>query len=60
MKFICEAGWCRVKANCSDLGPGSVGGLSRDPSPYLREFRGKPWETPNDYLDKRDQGLNYL
>ena len=42
-----ENGWlvgCRVKANCTLLGPKSagivpsVGVFLRDPSPYLREF----------------------
>ena len=42
-----------VKANCPLVGPGpiggmpSVGGLLRDPSPYLREFRKKSRKTPN-------------
>ena len=42
---------CRVKANCSLVGPGhieevpSVGTFLRDPSPYLREFRRKTAEN---------------
>ena len=44
---------CRVKANCSLVGLGPVGGVQsvgiflRDPSLYLLEFRRKPQKTPN-------------
>ena len=48
------------KANCSLVGPGPIDGMPllgyflRDLSPYLREFRRKPWKTPNGQVDKRD------
>ena len=41
------------EANCPLMEPGSIGGMLfvwvflKDPSPYLREFRGKPRKTPN-------------
>ena len=55
---------CRVKANCSLVGPGhieevpSVGIFLRDPSTYLRKFRRKPQKTRNGEVDKPDRGLN--
>ena len=44
---------CRFKGDCPLVGPEPKGGVPsvgiflRDPSPYLREFRGKPRKTPN-------------
>ena len=55
---------CKVKANCSLVGPGLTGGVPfvgvflRDPSPYLSKFRRKPRKTRNGLVDKSDQGLN--
>ena len=54
----------RFKANCPLVGPGhtgevpSVGVFLRDSTPYLCEFRRKPWKTPNGLVDKRKLGLN--
>ena len=53
-----------VKADCLNIGPRPIGGLPsvgvflRDPSPYLRKFRRKPWKTFNGYVNKRDWLLN--
>ena len=55
---------CRFNANCPLVGLEPKGGVPsvlvflRDNSPYLCEFRRKPWKTPNGKVDKRDQGLN--
>ena len=55
---------CRVKGNSPDVGSGpvgrlpSMGDLSRDPSPHLREIRRKPRKTSNGLVDNRDGGLN--
>ena len=36
----------------------SVEVFLRDSSTYLREFRRKPMNAPNGWVDKRDRGLN--
>ena len=42
---------CRIESNCP--GTGTIGGMPsvgvflKDPSPYLRKFRRKPWKIPN-------------
>ena len=61
------SGWligCRIEANYPLMGLGPTGGMPsvgfflRDPIPYLRQFRRKPWKNPSGQVDKLDQGLN--
>ena len=55
---------CRFKANYPLVGPWptvvvpSKEIFLRNPNPYLSEFRRKPRKTSNNFVDKRDCGLN--